>query len=172
MLRILWLTIIVFIIGCSAIKPNFVRQVNKYQYQDLSLNSYESVSLIYTYSVESLQNSYDKLFCTDLSNCHDNIINIKNNPLFNGFDLTKKPMLNNNLGIKEVNLYRIIYHTKAQDGLDETVSGGIYYPNTKKIKGVILFFHPTFFAKSSVSTYDINNSVKLIENMDINFIKN
>lgn len=159
MVRIFWLIIVVFVIGCSTLQPDLIKKTNKYSYRDLSLNHYESVSLIHTYSIESLQNAYNKLFCTNIANCQNNINNIKNNLLFEGFDLNKKPILNNMLGIKEVNLYRIIYHTKGQDGLDEIVSGGIYYPNTNKIKGVILFFHPTFFAKSSVSTYDVNNSV-------------
>jgi hypothetical protein len=159
MLRVLCLTIVFFVIGCSSIQPNLIKKINEYQYRNLDLNFYESISLIHTYSVESLEIAYDKLFCTDLANCQNNIDNIKNNPLFSGFDLSKKPIVNNNLGIKEVNLYRIIYYTKGQDNLEESVSGGIYYPNTNKIKGVILFFHPTFFSKSSVSTYDINNSV-------------
>jgi hypothetical protein len=163
MLRMFIFIIACIIIGCSSIEPQFVKKNNSYNYRDLSLNKQESIIFIHTYAIESLENSYEKIFCTSLNDCYGNISNVKNDANFKGFDLSKKPILNNELNIKSVDLYRVTYHTKGQNGEDELVSGGIYYPNiTKprgKIKGVILFFHPTFFAKNSVSSYDINNPI-------------
>ncbi|HLX55215.1 MAG TPA: hypothetical protein VKR58_14825, partial [Aquella sp.] len=88
-----------------------------------------------------------------------NINNIKNSSLFDGFDLSQKPISNNKLGVKKVNLYRLSYTTTGQNHELRTVSGAVFMPDipTDKIKGVVLYFHKTFFAGTSTPSFDFTN---------------
>lgn len=149
------------LIACSSISPMYVPKSNNYAINKITAPTLESVSLVYTYNTNTLERQYENSFCTDLVNCGYNIQNIKNSPEFGGFNLQQQPIKNNPYAISDIDLYRIIYTTPGQNGENQIVSGGIYYPkmNKDKIKGVILFFHPTFFSKNSVSTYDPNNRV-------------
>jgi hypothetical protein len=152
---------IISICACSSIKPNYQAKINKYTLHHFKNTTFESTTLIYTYNTESLEKNYHAIFCSQLSNCEDNINNVKNTQEFGGFDLNKSPIKNNPYNIKTIDLFRITYSTTGQLNESEIVSGGIYYPNMPKdkIKGVVLFFHPTFFAKSSVNTYAPQNKV-------------
>ncbi len=147
--------------ACSSINPTYIAKSNTYVLHTIAPTTVESVSLIYTYNTTTLEHQYENSFCTNLVDCSYNINNIKNATMFDGFDLTTQPIQNNKHGIKTIDLYRILYTTPGQNGESEIVSGSIYYPNTatNKIKGIILFFHPTFFAKSSVSSSEPNNKV-------------
>ena len=75
--------------------------------------------------------------------------------------MSQQPIINNPLQISRVDLYRILYTTKGVNNESETVSGGIFVPNIapNKIKGVILFFHPTFFSKTSTPSYSPKGAV-------------
>ncbi|MFN8770384.1 MAG: alpha/beta hydrolase family protein [Neisseriaceae bacterium] len=160
--KIFWILLIVCIIcSCSSIKPEYVVQKTNYQVRNVPLSNLESSELVFVYNTESLEYGYEHMFCTNLIHCKSNIENVKNNPYFGGFDLSKRPIKDNLYSIESISLYRIIYTTIGQFGESELVSGAIYYPeiSKNKIKGVVLFFHPTFFAKSSVSSYDPKNRV-------------
>jgi hypothetical protein len=145
-----------------------VAKVNHYAKPTLLSPKLESTELIFTYQSESLQHAYEAMFCGNLINCRRNIDGIKNAAQFASFNLTSQPIKNNHYQIESINLYRVIYNTVGQFGESEMVSGGVYIPvmPQHKIKGVILFFHPTFFAKSSVSSYNphgrLNSSLAAI----------
>lgn len=85
------------------------------------------------------------------------------------FDLTKKPILNNPLGIANVSFQSLEYDTTVPlPGGNQSfhVSGGLLMPlgiNKSQLKGVVVYFHGTTFSKSQVpSEYDGNAEVELM----------
>lgn len=118
-----------------------------------------SSSLIKTYDINFVENEYKKYFCGGLSNCNYNINNVKKSAYFGYFDLNANPIINNSLKIKKIQLNRLIYSTLDPNNKKVFVSGAIFIPQISKyeIKGVVLFFHPTFFDKKSVPSYGLNN---------------
>ena len=153
-MRILYVALLIFLSGCSSISPKLTTtNPNHYQYSPEYNNNLVSSKLVYKYSSQELENKYHNNFCAGLSDCSSNIANIKNNPLFGNFDLDKSPIINNHLNIKNISLYQILYKTTGQNKETRIVSGAVFVPDTAKPKGVILFFHPTFFSKISAPSY-------------------
>lgn len=155
---LIFITIIIY--GCSSINPNYTTRNNNYNFTNKlpPENNLISSLEIHTYTTLDLEREYTKAFCGGLSDCSDNMSNIKNSPLFGGFDLSQKPITNNQLHISKVSLKRIIYTTSGVNNEIRTVSGAMFTPNIpyNEIKGVILFFHPTFFSKASVPSYSFD----------------
>lgn len=118
-----------------------------------------SSNLIKTYSINFVENEYKKYFCGNLSNCSNNINNVKKSASFGYFDLNTHPIINNSLKIKKILLNRLIYSTLDPNNKKVIVSGAVFIPQISKneIKGIVLFFHPTFFDKKSVPSYGLNN---------------
>jgi len=146
------------LISCGDNKgPVYLAKSNTYTFWQMNSSEIQLLnnSKIYTYTTESLETNYEKIFCGNLQDCSFNINNIKNSTLFGNFNLDTKPIVNNSLGIKSINLYRLIYTTLGQFGEKRKVSGALFVPNIDphKIKGIILFFHPTVFDKHSVPSY-------------------
>ena len=144
------------LVSCTSITPQYVPQTNRYTQPLLADTNLSNYALVHTYTTESLQSAYESMFCGNLIHCTLNVDSVKNAPEFAGFDLNTLPIAHNPYHIESINLYRVVYNTIGQNGESETVSGGVYIPqmDVNKIKGVVLFFHPTFFAKSSVSSYN------------------
>jgi hypothetical protein len=140
-------------------QPQYLPLTNTYIFDFLNSKNGNllSESLVYTFNVESMEQKYYKTFCAGIKNCKDNIDNIKNSSLFGGFDLSQKPISHNKFSIQNIKLYRISYLTTGQNHELRTVSGAIFMPvmPMKNIKGVILYFHKTFFSKTSVPSFDI-----------------
>ncbi|MCC2625400.1 MAG: hypothetical protein K0R14_1273 [Burkholderiales bacterium] len=149
------------LISCSSRHPEYIPQQNTYtfDYLNSSNGSLQNKSLISTFNVESIEQTYYTAFCAWLKNCSGNISNVKNSPLFGGFDLSQKPISQNKLGIKNINLYRLSYLTTGQNHELRKVSGAVFIPAipTNKIKGVVLYFHKTYFARTSTPSFDITN---------------
>ncbi|MCX8022178.1 MAG: hypothetical protein N2745_05330 [Syntrophorhabdaceae bacterium] len=125
-----------------------------------------------TISVADLQNSYEIMFCQlndtyqvtmDAPECQGNINYIKSEQGTGYFDLTKKPILNNPLGVTGVSFQKVTYTTTVTlPGGDRSfqVSGGLMMPQGitgDKIKGVIVYFHGTSFNKSTVGSNYVSN---------------
>lgn len=152
------LVLISFLVaGCSSLSPSYDPGINTYSFQH-NLNSngnFINSNLIHTYNTVDLEANYKKGFCGGMSDCNTNIENTKNNSMFGGFDLNNNPISKNHYGITSIDLYRVLYTTTGQLQEQRTVSGALFIPNMPKnqIKGVILFFHPTFFSRTSVPSY-------------------
>lgn len=148
------IALLIFLSGCSSLSPKLTTTIsNHYQYISYYNNNLINSELVYKYSTYELEHKYYNNFCAGLNDCSTNISNIKNNPLFGNFDLDKKPIINNPLGIKNISLYRIRYKTTGQNNEIRNVSGAVFVPDILHPKGVILFFHPTFFSKTSTPSY-------------------
>ena len=108
--------IITSLIGCSRNHPIYEAKPNNYIFNQSLDNNGKliSESLVYTFSVESLDHIYSKSFCGGIKNCAINIKNIQQHPEFGGFDLNKKPITNNITGTTKVDLHRILYTTIGQ----------------------------------------------------------
>jgi hypothetical protein len=154
-MRAIYAFIILFLSGCSSIVPNLTPTTNSYTYIKPKVNDRNIISstLVYTYSTTTLENQYKKSFCAGLNDCSLNINNVKANPQFGNFDMDKQPIINNQFNIKNISLYRIIYQTRGQNNEICDVSGAVFMPDIPNPRGLILFFHPTFFSKTSVPSY-------------------
>jgi hypothetical protein len=154
--------IIVIISGCSRTQPEYDAKPNSYTFNQSLENNGKLVdeSLVYTFTTESLEAIYTKGFCGDLKNCVTNINNVRNDPVFGGFDLNKKPIINNVTGTTKVALHRLLYTTTGQKNEPLTVSGAVFIPNIEpaKIKGVVLYFHQTYFAKHFAPSYGFTDT--------------
>jgi hypothetical protein len=161
---ILTIFIALVIIGCSRTHPVYEAKPNTYIFNHSLDNNGKliSESLVYTFTVESLETIYTKSFCGGLKNCAINIKNVQQHPEFGGFDLNKKPITNNATGTTTVDLHRILYTTIGQKNELLTVSGAVFMPNinSKKIKGVVLFFHKTYLSKHVVPSYGYTRAVQ------------
>lgn len=149
----------IYLISCANKHAKYVPQTNTYTFDFFNSKNgiLLSESLAYTFNVESMEQKYYTTFCAGVKDCTGNINNIKNSPLFDGFDLNQKPISHNKFGITHVDLYRLIYTTTGQKRDLRTVSGAVFIPDipASKIKGVILYFHKTFFSKTSVPSFDL-----------------
>jgi hypothetical protein len=150
-----------YLVSCSNRHPEYIPKPNTYtfDYQNSKNGTLQSESLVYTFNIESIEQTYTKAFCAWLKDCSGNIANVKNSPLFGGFDLSQKPISHNKLGIKNIDLYRLSYLTTGVNHELRTVSGAVFMPNvpTDKIKGVILYLHKTFYARNSTPSFDTIN---------------
>ncbi len=134
-----------------------------------------SISLSRTYRTDvstaedpSLEELYDSKFCTKLTTkeCATVKQNIANMSETGNFDLSKNPITNNILGVKSVSNNMILYYTKSPLNDDPVaVSGKIIMPeglSKDKIKGVILYFHPTVFDPRGPDKIEKNNSDDIV----------
>ena len=156
--------VLILITGCSSVTPRTATTTtNTYPYKNHTNNIDNLINskLIYTYSSSELEKKYQASFCAGLKNCSNNISNIKNSHQFGNFDLDSHPIINNSYNIKNISLYRIIYRSKGQNGEIENVSGAVLIPDIPKPKGTILFFHPTFFSKTSTPSYESNGQIDI-----------
>ncbi|MCE7505809.1 hypothetical protein LZG75_06090 [Polynucleobacter sp. IMCC30063] len=107
-------------------------------------------------TVECLERVYESNFCQldqggslTSAQCQANIAYIASQPETGNFDLNKKPILNNSVGVTGVNFSSINYATTVplpNGNQTFTVSGGLAMPTgieKSKIKGVITYFHGT-----------------------------
>lgn len=154
----------IYLASCSGRKPEYIPKSNTYTFDYLNSKNgnLQNESLIYTFNVESMEQVYYTRFCAGVADCRKNIDNIKNSPLFGGFDLSQKPIINNIPGIKNVDLYRLSYITTGQNHELRTVSGAVFIPDIpeNKIKGIILYFHPTFFARNSTPSFGMTSNTQ------------
>lgn len=160
-MRLFFLIFIFFIAGCSTITPVYVAKTNPYYYEPRELinNNLIDSQLIHTYTTDELESRYANHFCSNLHDCSYNINNIKNHPDFAYFDLDKNPIINNSTQTKTITLTRLLYTTQGQFNESRTVSGAVFIPDTPNIKGILLFYHPTYFNKDSVPSYAPNYGV-------------
>lgn len=130
-----------------------------------------------TVSVADLQTSFEIKFCQLNSQkqvtlqspqCQANINFIKQQSGTGYFDLTRKPILNNPLGVTGVLFQTLQYPTQVtlpQGPRSFNVSGGLMLPQGvtgDKLKGVVVYFHGTTFDKSVVgSNYSTNGETRL-----------
>ena len=116
---------------------------------------------IYNYNVESLNASYHKLFCANLDkeDCDENSQNIKSAEGFGNFDYSANPIVNNPLSIKNISGIKLQYTTRGVFGEKRNVSGLVFMPqiSADKIKGIVLFFHPTLLSKYNVPSYNLTH---------------
>ncbi|MCX7634663.1 MAG: S9 family peptidase [Syntrophales bacterium] len=128
-------------------------------------------------AVADLQSSYETMFCQLNSTygvtlqspqCQANISFIRQQDGTGFFDLTKKPILNNPLGVTAVKFQKITYTTNVslpQGNRSFQVSGGLMMPQGiagGQLKGVVVYFHGTSFNKSMVgSNYVTNGETRL-----------
>ena len=123
-------------------------------------------SQIYTYTTESLNMSYHTLFCANLNqeDCNKNSENIKNTTGFGEFDYMANPIINNQFGIQNIAGIKLQYTTKGVFGEERKVSGLIFMPQVApdKIKGVVLFFHPTLLSKYNVPSYNLTHPENIL----------
>ena len=157
-MKLLYLVLALMLTGCSSLAPVYSPVPNQYHYNQHSHNlttNLISNNLIYSYPVFQLEKNYSINFCAGLSDCTSNINEVKNSAIFGNFDLLQQHIDRNPLGVTKVDLHRLIYTTQGQNQELRRVSGAVFLPNipSPKIKGIILFFHPTFFSKSSVPSY-------------------
>lgn len=123
-------------------------------------------------TVDSLQKNYETKFCQlnddyditlDTAECKSNIAFIKQEPGTGNFDLNKKPIKNNTLGVTGVVFKPIKYQTTVELPRGKSsfnVSGGMMLPqgiSGNKIKGVVTYFHGTAFNKAAVGSDYVNN---------------
>lgn len=159
---LLLLSISFFIIGCGKHTPQYISKTNQYSFNFINTrNGYLfTESLVYTFKIESLERTYTKDFCAGLTNCSSNINNVKNSSIFGNFDLSVHPIVNNKMGITKVSIYRLIYQTTGEKNDLRKVSGALFIPDisSHKIKGIILYFHPTFFDRNSTPSYGITKN--------------
>lgn len=152
----------VYLAACSNKNPEFIPKSNTYKFDfyNSKNGNLQNESLVYTFNVESMEQLYYEKFCAGLKDCSNNINNVKTSPLFGGFDLSQKPIINNKLGITLVDTYRLSYTTTGQKHELRTVSGAVFIPDIpkNKIKGIILYFHPTFFARTSVPSFGMTDN--------------
>ena len=107
-------------------------------------------------TVECLESVYETAFCQldqggslNSAQCQANIAYIASQPETGNFDLNKKPILNNSVGVTGVNFSSINYATTVplpNGNQTFAVSGGLAMPtgiDKSKIKGVITYFHGT-----------------------------
>ena len=107
-------------------------------------------------TVECLERVYESNFCQldqggslTSAQCQANIAYIASQPQTGNFDLNKKPIQNNTLGVTGVNFSSLNYSTSVtlpNGDQTFTVSGGLAMPTgieKSKIKGVITYFHGT-----------------------------
>lgn len=78
--------------------------------------------------------------------CETNQTNLKKDLNFVNAQINSK----NPKNISQVKAYAITYNTQGINGEKRTVSGGILVPDTAKIKGMLLFYHPTEVSKYNV----------------------
>lgn len=130
-----------------------------------------------TVSVADLEAAFETMFCQLNSahqvtlqspQCQANINYIKAQSGTGFFDLTKKPILNNPLGVTGVLFQSVEYTTQVslpQGPRSFDVSGGLMLPQGitgSQIKGVVVYFHGTTFDKSVVgSNYSKNGETRL-----------
>lgn len=107
------------------------------------------------YTVKQLFDKYQSLIChgIDIKVCQSNIATIKNNDYFGKVDLNH--FVANSYNI--IQLRRINYTTIGLDGKLRKVSGTIITPNNIRLKGVVLYFHPSIVAKLNAPSIDLNN---------------
>ena len=145
--------IVLFCISCKVFAyspPVYDAHVNHYKM--INTDNFKShllshMTLIHTYSLSFLETKYKKYFCIGLNNCNKNINNVKNLSNMGNFDLNKMPILHNSTNVPYVNLYKLAYTTLNNDSMPVNVSGVVFMPQGKHIKGVILYFHSTIFSK-------------------------
>jgi hypothetical protein len=152
---------LLFVLNSCTTPPTPPEQVE----QKLDIQTKYETNAIITYETETLDADYLKLFCNNLdvdsSQCIDNIKDIQKVSGFEGFDLSKHPIANNPLGIKKVDAIKVRYHTGGVFGDDRTVSGTFLIPQLEeqKLRGVVLFFHPTLLSKYNVPSSDADNHI-------------
>lgn len=123
-----------------------------------------ATALLGEYNTKTLETDYLKLFCVNLDpegeQCKENIRSVNSVPGFKGFNLSKHPISENPFGIKTIQNIKTIYHTRGVHGELRKVSGSFLIPqlsDPKKIRGVILFFHPTILGKYNVPSYNFDS---------------
>lgn len=121
-------------------------------------------------STSCLQTAYEGMFCQldpskypnlnlNSPECQANIAYIASQAATNYFDLNKKPISNNQLGIASIKFSAINYSTTVPlpNGMQTfQVSGGLAMPegiDKSKIKGVVAFFHGTQLDNRDVGSY-------------------
>lgn len=123
------------------------------------------VEPIATYGVEALESDYLKSFCHTLDvgskKCIENIKSVQKAEGFQGFDLTQHPISKNPLEIDQVEAVKVKYQTPGVFHDMRSVSGSFLIPHSKsgKIRGVVLFFHPTLFGKYNAPSYSKDNRI-------------
>jgi hypothetical protein len=127
-------------------------------------------------STAALETDYETFFCQlnaqhgvtlDSKECKADIKFIKEQAATGNFDLSKKPILNNPLGIFTVNYESYTYTTQVPlptGNQTFKVSGGIAMPqiDKSKIKGVLVYFHGTTFNKSAVGSNFSTEETQLV----------
>lgn len=152
---------LLFLLNSCTIPPTPPEQAE----QKLDIQTKYETSAISTYETETLDADYLKIFCNNLdvasNQCTDNIKSIQKVSGFEGFDLSRHPIAKNPLGIKKVDAIKVKYHTEGVFGDDRTVSGTFLIPQIEehKIRGVVLFFHPTLLSKYNVPSSDADNHI-------------
>lgn len=88
----------------------------------------------------------------DIDKCNKNKDNLAKQFNFNLDQIGK------NNAINKINAYTVVYQTIGLKGEPRTVSGGILVPNTDKdkIKGIVLFYHPTDVSKFNMPSCFLN----------------
>lgn len=112
-----------------------------------------SSEYITNYSLDTIKNNAVQNLCMGMNQdskiCQQNLTNLNHDF---AFDL--KSIKNNKLGVTSVNVYNITYDTLNMIPANnhnyqvKTVSGSIFVPHgipANKIKGVILYYHPTMY---------------------------
>lgn len=112
-----------------------------------------SSEYITNYSLDTINKNVYQNLCAganqDADSCKQNLTNLKHD-----FAFDIKSIKNNKLGVTGVNVYNITYDTLNMVPGDNsnyqtrTVSGSIFVPHgiaADKIKGVILYYHPTMY---------------------------
>jgi hypothetical protein len=131
-------------------------------------------------SVQKLETIYDENFCQlnaklgvtlNSPGCVALKEYIKAQPGTGHFDLNAKPIINNGLGITDVNFQPITYQTTVPLLLPYsgpntfTVSGGLLMPIGNApidIKGIVVYFHGTQFNKA-----DVGSNINFVETQTI-----
>lgn len=118
-------------------------------------------------SIASLETEFERQFCQidaslgvslQTAECQSNINYVASQAGTNYFDLNKKPILNNPLGIQSIDFSKVTYATTVNfptGPSNFTVSGGIAFPSgidKTKIKGIVVFFHGTQMNKQQVGS--------------------
>jgi hypothetical protein len=101
-------------------------------------------SNVQTYSARGLYRYYRGFVCDQIYgvSCSKNLVNLYN---YAGLSLESQSQLFNP-EIESVIGYKMVYSTRGADGLSHQVSGASLVPKqTTPIKGIILFYHYTYF---------------------------
>lgn len=123
----------------------------------IETNTDTSVKLVTSYNSKDLkQYINNQTICktgTNIEACSTNKQNLANQFNFNVNQITRNH-------ISKINAYSIIYKSPGVDEELRTLSGGILIPDSSinKIKGVVLFYHPTEFTKYNVPSCFTNAS--------------